>query len=257
MYDLRDILISCDAEDKEIRILESTKSYDVCEFINKLEDDSVFTLNVLYYGKVPEMINEDLKQGQSKRKHEYYCPICTVWDSEKLFADNKIECIYPFDPEVVTPCYKEGPKHYKLPGTKDMVLKYLIKFYESNYNYLNEDAIKVEGNESVVTELNELHNADSGNKWTEKKYEPKQTTITLYTRKSELDLQYIDKYKKYIKAIIIPEKILDFPVIKSIPIEIRRIAYKTNPYRAPCYYNQDVEHIYFQLLCGGKENIDD
>ena len=233
-------------EQKNIKILVSSKSYDVNEFLKGGESNpAALSIQKVYYGKAPEVIKEhDIKDKSRLKDQILYCPVGIVFDTAKLSEAGKISEIYPFDPDVLKIENLRSPA-YRLKY--DEISRYVQIFFGSNIKYMDEEAQQIDDFLTCIITLNELHNPDRCGGFTEDTFEPKQITITLYIKNFGNFLEVIKDFPEFIKLIILPEKALEKllkkPTIAGILKKIPTKTYRTKQYQAPSTYNRDIDLI--------------
>lgn len=228
-------------DQNNIKILVSSKSYDVKEFTKGIAESGSATLSVqkAYYGKSPEVIKKEDARDKSELKNKLlYCPVGVVLDTAMLSEAGKISEIYPFDPDVLEIENRRSPiyrlDYSEIPG-------YIQIFFGSNSNYMDEEAQYIDDCLTCIETLNELHNPDLCGKFTKNTYEPKQITITLFIKNFENFFEMINDFPEFIKLIILPEKLLEKRRVADILKKIHTKTYRTKPYEAPSTYNRDID----------------
>lgn len=233
-------------DDDCIEILDSTKSYDVKDFLNALQNRKTISIEKSYYGKLPELINEEGINWNEKLNHSplQYCPVGIVLDTGILYDKNRINDIYPFDPQIIR--NEDINQDYFRLSFSEMK-QYIKLFYRNNKCYLEEKYIEIRSTDTIIEFLNNLHNPEHYGNFSKKHFEPKRTAITFLLNDLNLSINLMENYPELIKLIIIPEKIKEYTIIKEImeflPYE-GCITYKTESFHEPSVYNLTVEQIF-------------
>lgn len=256
-YSLSAILSDFGTDNESSEILDSSKSYDVKDFITGLQGvKKPVYMKKAYYGKMPEIVNEDKKWNE---KLDYgplqYCPVGIVLDTNTLYNADQIKEIYPFDPQIIRNEDIEQ-KYFRLSFHE--MKKYIELFYGNNKYYFQDKYVEIKPSNIIIEFLNNLHNPEHYGNYSENRFEPKRTAITFLLKEIKLTIDLIKEYPKLIKLIIIPEKLKEYTVIQDIIALLPPggcITYETKPFHAPSYYNMTVENI-FDRYISGEENYE-